>query len=495
MAYTHLNQVPDYVKKIQEILLLGGGKPYIVGGAVRDLLMGKTPHDYDIASDLTPSEVIEILKDRHFPVVDKLGNNFGVVVGLIDNNPVEIATFRSDIYGMDAHRPDEVVFCKSIDADLARRDFTMNAMAMDAEGYIVDPFGGQKDIKQKVVRPVGDASKRYQEDPLRMYRACRFLAQLGFSYKEGLEESDVFVRKDFWKKTRAENLSMERVRNEISRLLTSPYPKKGLSLFMSSGLTECPCLIKTNGKEEKVYPFACLTHLNGLEQNPKYHKFDAWGHTMEAVENISPHLILRFTMLFHDAGKGLEGIRAITNGQPSDHRHEYKSANLAVNSLTSLGYKNSFIRETKELILSHMDGFYLKDASDRQIKRWLKKQASTCRTQSDLMAKVNYLSKVFFADSAAGKQDLSEIKQIMDKMEIVKEMSTKMPVHSSDLHIEGKTVKEIADKYGADLKEVYQSLIMKVQDGIVPNEKEALENSLEKQMKRWEEKSKKLRER
>ena len=494
MTYAHLQKIPEYVKKVQEMLLSGGGKPYIVGGAVRDLLMGKTPHDWDIASDLTPPEVIEILNDHHIPVVDKLGNNFGVVVGVFDGNPVEIATFRSDIYGSDAHRPESVSYCKSIDADLARRDFTMNAMAMDGEGYIVDPYNGQEDIKKRIIRPVGDAEKRYKEDPLRMYRACRFVAQLGFIYSEDVGLTPYFVRKDFWKETNAENLPVERVKHELEKLLVSKYPGRGLNLMMSSGLMECPCILTNSAYKEKVYPLKGLVHLKDLPQNPEYHMYDAWKHTLAAVHNVPPDLLLRYTMLFHDAGKGLEGIRGEKNGQPTDHRHEKESGRIAEEALKSLGYSNGFINKAKNYIYLHMSGFAFEGCTIGHMKRWLKRQSKFCRNTNELVEKVDNLEKVFCADMAASKNDVERIISLREDMKILNDMAVEFPVHSSDLNIKGNKVKKIvSDKM--DMKTAYETLLTKVQDGVVVNEETELENSLKKQMQRLEEKSKKGKER
>ena len=230
-----VNRLPKAVNLAMHVLKQAGGTPYIVGGAVRDLFMGKEPHDYDVASDLTPEVVLAALKKVNIPVVEKLGNNFGVVVGLFDGLPIEIATFRNEVYGpKDAHRPESVTFSKTIEEDLSRRDFTMNAMAMDSEGNIIDPYDGRKDIQAKVLRTVGDPSLRFTEDPLRMYRACRFVSQLGFTYTESetAAVSPVFVRKDFWQKCNAKNLSMERVRQEMERLLTGQLSERKANWFM-----------------------------------------------------------------------------------------------------------------------------------------------------------------------------------------------------------------------------------------------------------------------
>ena len=475
--------IPSYVKQLMQMVIDEGGTPYIVGGAVRDLLMNKTPHDWDVASDLTPDKMIVVFQKNNIPVIEKLGNNFGVVVGVFEGHPIEIATFRSEVYGTDPHRPEEVSFCKSIDADLARRDFTMNAMAMDIDGHIIDPFNGQEDIKNKRIRPVGDAEKRYKEDPLRMYRACRFVSQLGFSYTEGITKAHCIVRENFWKETNASDLSVERVRNEIEKLLLGKYPGKGLTLLMNSGLTDCPCLSTNDRVKRYVYPLAGLSHLKDLPQNPEYHNFDAWKHTMVAVHNIPPDLLLRYTMLFHDAGKGLEGIRGEKNGQPTDHRHEKESGRIAEQALKDFGYSNGFINRVKGLVYLHMSGFAFEGCTIGHMKRWLRKKSAFCRNTKELAEKVDNLGKVFVADMVASKNDTERIISLKEDMAILYDMAKEFPVHSSDLKIRGDKVKEIIGDT-MDIKIAYENLLTKVQNDVVLNDTEALEESLKKQVMR-----------
>ena len=178
---------PDYVTKTLNILNAAGYEAYVVGGAVRDQLLGLEPGDYDIATDGRPEQIAAVLRNAGYLLAEKLGENFGVVVAVTEGRSLEIASFRNEryAYGQDAHRPAEVWFCDTLKEDLSRRDFTVNAMAMDSRGNLYDYYGGQKDLEAKVIRTVGDPRKRFAEDALRMYRACRFVAQLDFTYVEG----------------------------------------------------------------------------------------------------------------------------------------------------------------------------------------------------------------------------------------------------------------------------------------------------------------------
>ena len=479
-----LNKLPKSVMRAMFVLKQAVGNPYVVGGAVRDLIMGKKPHDYDIASDLTPEEVLAALKNENIPVVEKLGNNFGVVVGLFDGLPIEIATFRKDKYGPeDPHRPAMVTYSKIITEDLSRRDFTMNAMAMDSEGNIIDPYDGRKDVMAEVLRTVGNPAERYSEDPLRMYRACRFVSQLGFTYTEAEdeEESSVFVKKDFWKECNAQNISRERVRQEMEKLLLGDNPDKGLRLLMTSGLIHSPFAVRKKGKVVYEAPLDMLSHLENLEQNPKYHMFDAWRHTLQAVRNVPPDLKLRWVMLFHDVGKGLGTVRRIKpeTGMPTDYGHEVESARIVMEALTAFGYNDSFVKEVRWLVKNHMAMPVLLVANKRQMKRWIRSKVADFRTQKDMSAAFKELEKVFAADLAASRHRDEELQVLHEKMAFVHQLiEGQFPVHSSDLAIKGASVLAMIQGTGLDIRDVFDNLLKRVQDGSIKNEEAALADAV-----------------
>lgn len=490
------NRIPLAVNHAMQVLTATGGTPYLVGGAVRDLIMGKEPHDYDIASDLVPEQVLEVLKNNSIPVVEKLGNNFGVVVGLFDSLPIEIATFRNEVYGPgDAHRPERVTFSKTIEEDLSRRDFTMNAMALDLAGNLIDPFGGREDIRRKVLRTVGDSALRYTEDPLRMYRACRFVSQLGFTYTENnsAEASPVFVRKDFWKDCNARNLSMERVRQEMEKLLPGKYADKGLSLLMTSGLIHSPFAVRKEGKFAYEAPLDMLSHLKNLEQNPTYHMYDAWGHTLQAVCNVPQDLKLRWAMLFHDAGKGLESVRRVNpnTGMPTDYDHEVESFRIVSEALSSFGYNDSFIKEVSWLVKNHMAMTNVLTANKRQLKRWLRQRVPDFRTQKEMLAAFTALEIVFAADLAASRHSIEEQNKLHEKMDFVLQtIKTQTPVHSSDLAIKGSVVLDMIRGTELEIRDVYAWLLKRVQDGVVKNEEAALIEAVQNKILREQERMK-----
>jgi tRNA nucleotidyltransferase/poly(A) polymerase len=478
-----LDKIPQSVKQAMQILEQAGCTPYIVGGAVRDLFMGKEPHDYDIASNLTPEQVLTALKRNAIPVVEQLGNNFGVVVGLFEKQPIEIATFRKDKYGTnDAHRPESVTFSKTIEEDLSRRDFTMNAIAIDLVGNMIDPFNGRKDIQEKLLRTVGDPSLRYTEDPLRMYRACRFVSQLGFTYIEN-GASSVFVKKDFWKECNAKNISMERVRQELEKMLLGSAPDKGLALLMTSGLIHSPFAVRKNGEVIYEAPLESLAHLEKLEQNSMYHMHDAWEHTLQAVRNVPQDLKLRWAMLFHDAGKGMEGVRKTNSktGQPTDYGHEVESARIVSEALSCFGYNDSFIREVNWLVKNHMSMPNVLAANKRQLRHWIRKKIPDFRKQSDMLEAFTALEYVFEADLAASRHSEEEQKVLHEKMAFVLQMIAEhTPVHSSDLAISGTVILNLIRSTTLDIRDVYADLLKKVQDGVLKNEETALIEAVQK---------------
>ena len=220
-------------RQILAALEEAGKEGYIVGGCVRDLAMGKVPHDWDITTSARPEEMLSIAALHGWKAIDGGGRRFGTVIIVLGGENYEVTTFRSEKYGSDAHRPSEVSFAKTLKEDLMRRDFTVNAMAMDRRGRLYDEFGGLSDIERKRLRTVGDAGERFSEDALRLFRACRFVAQLDFmadsSLVEGMESAF----------PRVSGLSLERVRQEVDRLLVSKHAARGMDLLVRSGLTRC----------------------------------------------------------------------------------------------------------------------------------------------------------------------------------------------------------------------------------------------------------------
>ena len=219
--------IPDYVRVVLDRLYEHGERAYIVGGSLRDMLLNKTPHDFDLASSAEPSRACEIFSDMR---VIKTGLAHGTVTVLVSGQPIELTTFRVDGEYLDMRRPDSVIFTRRIEDDLSRRDFTVNAMAYNERDGLIDLFGGKNDLNNKIIRTVGNPYARFGEDALRIMRAFRFSAQLGFEIEEKtLEAAGALANKLLL-------IAKERIFSELIKLICSPYPEKPLKQMRTLGV-------------------------------------------------------------------------------------------------------------------------------------------------------------------------------------------------------------------------------------------------------------------
>ena len=255
-----------------------GYDAYVVGGCVRDALLGRAAHDWDICTAALPSQTHAVFAGLD---VRDTGLRHGTVTLVIDREPFEITTFRVDGVYSDGRRPDSVAFTGSIREDLRRRDFTVNAMAYSPETGLIDPFGGQADLAAGVIRCVGGPAARFSEDALRILRALRFASRLGFRIEE---ETDAAMRA---MSMRLADIASERVKVELEGMLTGP------------GVL--PVLLAYPDVLGSVIPE--ITPCVGFDQLNPYHIYDVWEHTAHSVEAIAPEPVLRWTMLMHDLGK------------------------------------------------------------------------------------------------------------------------------------------------------------------------------------------------
>ena len=269
--------LPDKVQYLIQTLQTHGYDGYAVGGCVRDAVLGRTPHDWDITTSAKPPEI----KALFAHTVDT-GIAHGTVTVLLDREAFEVTTYRIDGEYEDSRHPKEVVFTASLEEDLKRRDFTMNAMAYNDRTGLVDLFEGEKDLRSGVIRCVGEARERFGEDALRMLRAVRFAAQLGFSVEDKTRQAIADMASNLSK------ISAERVCSELEKLVTSPNPSY-LRLAWELGITEI------------VLPE--FDAAMNQQQNNEHHFLNVGDHTLATMEAIEPERILRFAMLLHDLGK------------------------------------------------------------------------------------------------------------------------------------------------------------------------------------------------
>lgn len=304
-----------------------GYSAFLVGGSVRDRLMGRPVHDIDIATNALPRETARVF-EKHAVIPTGLAH--GTVTVLIENTPVEITTFRTESAYSDNRHPDFVSFSKNISDDLSRRDFTMNAIAEDENGALFDPFGGKEDIEKKLIRCVGNAETRFKEDALRILRALRFSAVLSFSIEEETERA---IRKC---RTLLHNLSPERIASELSLLLCS------------DGAADV--LLRYPEVFAEIIP--CLKAMQGFDQHNEHHCFDVWEHTVNVVRNVRPALHLRLAALFHDCAKPLV-FSLDENGTGHFYSHAPKGAAIAEKELKRLRFDNETTQKVVKLVKIH----------------------------------------------------------------------------------------------------------------------------------------------
>ncbi len=318
--------VPQKAKFIIDTLMQAGYEAYVVGGCVRDSILGRIPDDWDITTSASPEQV----KALFSRTVDT-GLQHGTVTVLVDKEGFEVTTYRIDGEYEDSRHPKEVVFTSHLEEDLKRRDLTINAMAYNDTDGLVDIFGGMQDIEKKIVRCVGVAKDRFQEDALRILRAIRFSAQLGYEIEADTLEAIKELAPTLSK------ISAERIQVELVKLITSPHPEY-LKIAYECGVT-------------KVF-FPEFDACMGIEQNNAHHCYSVGEHTLQGMCHIAPDKVYRLTMLMHDLGKP----RAKTTdeaGIDHFHQHEDYSEGIAKEVLRRLKFDNDTIYKVCKLVKYH----------------------------------------------------------------------------------------------------------------------------------------------
>jgi poly(A) polymerase len=334
--------VLDAVSPLADAFAAAGHRLYLVGGVVRDLLVGdETPTDYDFTTDALPDEILAVVH-RH-PGVEAVwtqGKRFGTIGCRIDvggrSIDHEITTHRADVYTPDSRKPD-VTFSSEVEADLSRRDFTVNAMALSLTGWrdggaeLVDPFGGTADLAAKVLRTPLAPEESFADDPLRMLRAARFLTRYDLKPETELVDA-VEAMAD-----RLSIVSVERIRDELSRLVVLDDPSPGLWFLCDTGLAE---------------QFLPELPAMRVEQDPIHHHKDVLAHTIAVVRKTGPDLVLRLAALFHDIGK--PATREIGARGVSFHHHEVVGARMTRKRMKALNFSNDLVADVSQLVFLHL---------------------------------------------------------------------------------------------------------------------------------------------
>lgn len=431
--------MPKNVDIAINLLQSAGFEAYAVGGCVRDSLLGKTPNDWDITTSAKPEDMKSVFADFH--CIDT-GIKHGTVTVVIDGEPLEITTFRLDGEYEDNRHPKSVTFTSNLGADLGRRDFTVNAMAYSKMTGTVDLFGGQNDLKNGIIRCVGDPNRRFNEDALRILRALRFASALDFEIEEKTAQSLL--------KNRAllGNISEERIAKELLKLVCGKGAKRILTDF-------APVLFEILPELQPMY--------KNSHDNP-HHCYDIYEHTLIAVESIDPEPTLRFAMLLHDCGK--PAVKKFDeNGVAHFYGHQRISAEISAQILARLKVSNKFRDEILFLVSNH-DRWELYENTEK-MPRYLSKFG---------LDGVLNLLKVMRADVLAQSPEYRyRLDQIADAEEIAKNLAAQKPCLSlSELQINGRTLMDIGIPQGRKLGAVLAQLLDEVIDGVTKNTQEAL---------------------
>lgn len=431
--------MPRGAKKILGTLEQNGFDAYVVGGCVRDSLLGNKPNDWDITTNALPEQIAACFP-KHTLVLNGIRHG---TVGIVEDGALfEATTYRVDGTYSDNRRPDSVAFTRRLEEDLCRRDFTVNAMAYNERGGIIDCFGGRADLEKRLIRCVGEPEKRFEEDALRILRALRFASKLDFVIEERTA-SAVLKEKD-----RLLNIANERIAKELLSLLCGKGAGRVLREFPQVFFVFLPELQK-------------LLH---FDQNTPYHDLPLWEHTVKAVESVPPQRDLRLVMLLHDIGKPLCKTTD-EQGVSHYHGHPQKGAELAREILTRLRLPASLTEETVQLILYHD---YRCEPSARAVRRLLN------RVGEDAAKK---LIQVRLADANAqsGYRREEKLKLIADYESKLYEVLARGDCFSlKDLELNGKDLLIAGYPAGKEMGRVLATLLDEVLDGKLENKKALL---------------------
>ena len=430
----------DDVKFILE-QLNKNGTGFLVGGAVRDKILNKDPGDYDFATDIGYSELKRIFAD-YSP--KEMGAHFGILMINVNGKSYEIAKFRKETGVYNSRYPKEIKFVKTIEEDLARRDFTINSLAYSKQTGIVDLYGGRQDIRRKVIRFVGKPKLRIEEDALRILRAFRFVSKLGFNLDKKTSEA-IYKKRKFLSK-----ISKERIFDELSKILMGKYSKKAFIEMKKLRVLEI------------IIPEFRYTY--NFNQNNPNHTDDLFNHIIKVIHLCDYDLITRFAALFHDLGK--INVKIIdAKGIFHFYGHEKESALIAEEELRMLKASNETINSVKKIIKNHM--LIYEDVSDKTLKKLIIEMEDK---------NLKRLFNLFYADlNSKGisrkKENEKILQNFWDKIENIKKQG-KIP-QFNDLDITG--IDLINLKFSnREIGEVKNKLYELVLGDEIENEKEAL---------------------
>ena len=428
----------ELIKEAFEIINIiedSGYEAYIVGGSLRDSLLGMQPKDIDIASSASPTEIKLIFNS--YKTIDT-GIDFGTVTLIYSDKPIEITTFRSESVYLDSRRPDSVSFEKNIDEDLKRRDFTINAMAYNQSKKLVDLFSGEEDLNNKLIRCVGSPDERFSEDALRMLRAVRFACVLNFDIEKNTFEA---IQHNA---SRIEHISKERIQAELNKILMSSKPSRGIRLLLDSKLLD--------------YILPEISRLSGFNQHNPFHHLELLEHTLCVLDKVEPRLQLRLAALFHDVGK-VDTVTLDENGIGHFYGHDSVSEEITKSVLKRLRYSNEIIELTSQLVRYHM--IQANVIGKKGIQKLLRIFGEN---------NIFELADLHFADSSCTTM---EVKEDVFRLKIRQVLEENIPFSVKDLDIDGYDLMKIGAK-GKQIGDILNELLELVSEDASKNNKNQL---------------------
>lgn len=434
-------RIPRGPGDVMTILALDGFESYVVGGCVRDSLLGLEPHDWDICTNATPQEVLEVFAKRNIKTIET-GIKHGTVTVCLWGERYEVTTFRIDGAYSDGRRPDSVSFTSSLQEDLSRRDFTINAMAYAEIPGLIDPFGGEKALRDKVISCVGNPADRFGEDALRIMRALRFASTYGFRIDSGTEAAIHQLAPTLC------NISSERINVELCKLLCGQGILDVLLNYSDVMTTIIPELAP------------CV----GFEQNNPYHQYNVYDHIAHAVANYKGNDIsVKVALLLHDIGKP----QCYTEDERGGHFHGHgvPSHDIADVVTKRLRFDNKTRNEVLELVLYH-DAVI--EPTPKTVRRWLNKIGKErfcqllCVRMADILA------------HAANTQE-SRVVRCNSLAALIEDVVAKDQCFSmKDMALGGKDILGMGVPEGVRVGEILNTLLDEVISGNLPNDHDVL---------------------
>lgn len=447
-------EIPDYALRVIEVLERGGYEAWIVGGWVRDALLGDAAHDVDITSNAHWQESERLLLDAGFDV-HRTGTEHGTITAVIAGHPVEVTTYRVEGTYSDLRHPDSVKFVSSVTQDLARRDLTINALAFHPSRGLLDPFGGAEDLKKRIIRAVGDPYKRFGEDALRVLRSVRFACRLGFTVETKTHEALAFCAPEL------AHVARERVGMELDGIIATGR----LSWAMRS---------------ERAVLLAAIPDLApmvGFEQKSPYHCYDVWDHTLHVVESTEElsggcaSKRLRWASLLHDIGKP-KTFTVDERGQGHFFGHPSAGAEMSEAILRSLALPLDLVRPCVDLVRFHDRPV---KATRHSVLRMLSDLDSRCPGRAVPLAYETLVLKR--ADALSKAPAYRSYAVEVDRIErmLRKTLEEGAPFRVADLAISGRDVMSVLDgKPGPWIGATLEACLREVVHGRVENTHEAL---------------------